>query len=564
MENEGAATGRLPWQSGQDVALPAGVFSPQEVWTWARLVRGLVADLARFDPDAAPGSEAWLNGRDAAADADKWPAHRTLSAAFLRTISFHEPWSSAPDAPQLVIRHAHIGDHLEWSDRTLHREFVFHGCRFDGELFLDDLRANRSLLFIECEFKNRIFAPRLAVRGALSFKGSVLGGDLVLANAEIGATLDLREVRGEGEIAAQAAMVGDEVWAEDMDIGRLTLALARIGGSITFRRMQIRAHLNFRDTVVAGNVVLEDMHLSGGCTADRVRIDRHLELIGLCAREDLVFTGAVVGGDLVIRHDRGGCAIEGELNLTAAEIGGELVIVVHDQARIWGPRARLTLRDARAAAWVTTYAAMCTKQGGAVRSNLAGFAYVSLQSRRPAYRDSLVDGEREQLEEILRSDSPFYVEPSPYRTLATALRRAGRSALAKTIVLARYNHQMHARGTSWSERAGLFLFGLFVGFGHSNLLALLWFAGIVALGGVVGANWGHSGSFVEWLRFSVGNATPLVTLDETHKTFITEHIAPGSDGMGLRVFFDIQKLSGYLVLSFLVAGLSSFAGRPKD
>ena len=89
-----------------------------------------------------------------------------------------------------------------------------------------------------------------------------------------------------------------------------------------------------------------------------------------------------------------------------------------------------------------------------------------------------------------------------------------------------------------------------IGYGYNNWIALLWFAALTGLGVAVCRVWAFGLDMRAAQRFwySVDMALPLINLNKRHE-------AVKLSG-GVQVYFYVHKLAGFVLVSFLVAGLS--------
>jgi hypothetical protein len=162
--------------------------------------------------------------------------------------------------------------------------------------------------------------------------------------------------------------------------------------------------------------------------------------------------------------------------------------------------------------------------------------------------------------------------PGPYQQLARALRHMGHDERADEIMIAMKRHERAC--VSWARqplyKLWLCLLDGFSGFGYRNHRALGWFAVVALLSW--GGGLGLSGAVftptsegldnvVRWFWFALGNATPLITLDDAHRTFLSEQFGAGSNRvpLGVASVFHLAKIFGFVILSYYVASITGLA-----
>lgn len=64
----------------------------------------------------------------------------------------------------------------------------------------------------------------------------------------------------------------------------------------------------------------------------------------------------------------------------------------------------------------------------------------------------------------------------------------------------------------------------------------------------------------DWGGYALGNAIPILELDPDHKTFIKDRFGETTP-LWLKTILYSSKLLGFVLLSYLAAGLSGFASR---
>jgi hypothetical protein len=516
---------QLPWQSEVAAPLPAdGGFTPQEHWAWARIIRGLRADMRYFPVNDAEKQRRGDDGDDDGGGSDPekpetWPAHRRLSAQFMHTILFCEPWASARARPFVRIACGRFPEELDWQNEQTNGELSFDKCRFDSQLNWISLRIGRFLHLNGSHVEGIFYGDSLVIDGTL------FCGDGFSAK---------REFR---------------------------LLGARIGGDMDFGGATLEGALSAAGVACEGYCYLREM--------------KKLVSAGM--------QGASIGHDLQISKS----AIEGDLDFTNAEIKGELNLAQYEgDEPVWGEKARLVLRNASAGALAGGLNAFRrgAKRKDFVRCDLAGFTYGRIGGLGAGKSTSTLAtaGAGELWAWLKRCRPADHFDPAPYLALARGLRDAGRKERAADIRMALGDYEFVARGTPWQQRVLLALSSLFIGYGERNHRALMWFVVLVLAGAEIGywqdlvwapaatpQGWTDSQAWLDWIGYAFGDAIPLLTFDEAHKTFLVDRfcgeriadVCTYGVPTGVTAFFYGVKVVGFIILSYLAAGLSGLAQR---
>jgi hypothetical protein len=152
---------------------------------------------------------------------------------------------------------------------------------------------------------------------------------------------------------------------------------------------------------------------------------------------------------------------------------------------------------------------------------------------------------------------PF--DPQPFEQLATVLRQLGRPETATSLLYAEKNEELaQARGMT---KCLVWLDWVFVGFGYYPAVAGLWILGLLGLGvlflngsgerrGISRASHSYEPDPfpLKGLVYSFDILVPLITLYKPDEDVILRG--------WVRYYFFIHRLLGWVLASFLVAGLA--------
>lgn len=251
------------------------------------------------------------------------------------------------------------------------------GARFRAE---SDARGNPG---------RALSADRLEARGGMVLRGVEATGEVWLVGAKLGGDLDCN---------------GARFWVEKDARGDPGHALAadglEVGGGVVLRGVEAIGEVRLLGAKLGGDL---------DCTGAQFRVEKD-------ARGDLqralIAQGARVLGTLFLHR---GAAVEGVLDLTAAELGN-----ITDDPRCWPVAGDLLLDRCRYGAFT----------GG------------------PVDADTRLDWLARQ--DPARWGAEFW--PQPYEQLAMVLREMGHGADARAVLVEKERLQRAARRTQWQAR----------------------------------------------------------------------------------------------------------------
>jgi hypothetical protein len=148
--------------------------------------------------------------------------------------------------------------------------------------------------------------------------------------------------------------------------------------------------------------------------------------------------------------------------------------------------------------------------------------------------------------------------PQPYEYLASVLRREGHQDRVHEILYESKNRELE-NAKSWTEWMKLFLLWLFIGYGHKYSMTMGWFLLLVVIGSFVYkppplATHAGKDKVIDRVFFSLDMLLPLIELDKRHRADYAHGLARGK-----RFYFYVHTIFGYLLASYLIAGLSGLA-----
>ena len=580
-----SADGKCP------VAADTQRWTKQEIFVWDRVCSGAIAD---FNEGTAYGGNLDPNGPEGL------PESRILSSRFLETILLEDKYRSALPHRGVRIIGARFKERIDlvnaelkhelWLNRCLLEQGVdfsgakssnllsFDGSKVTGEFTMNGSRIDDSVFMPDARFAD-VAMGGTRIGRTLEFDGSTVTGTLNMEMLHVDKPLFMRNGQF-GEVVLRDAHIG----ALELDGSRVSRTLdmgkLRVDSSVYMRHGQF-SEVVFRSARVGGTLELNGSTVTGELDMAMLRVDSSLFLRNDAKFADVNLTSTRVGGQLNLVHAKVGGNLQcyslvvdedgllydaqfsgridcqfakfrslyldnstfgGDVDLSSAQLSGELALgeAVPQHSPQWSPGKTLILRNARA----ETIPILTDAWPAQVDVN--GFTYKALR------RDIAVDHHRtpECPSDLFRCwfGKQQSFSPHAYEQLALAFQNQGHADDARAI---RYDGREREVSESGGLRyAWLTTLNWAIGYGHHIELAMIWTLVLVILGvfvlGVSGE--GPKNGMPVGLSYSFDMLLPIIKLRDAHYKI---------DLMGWpRYYFYVHKIAGYVLASFLVAGIS--------
>jgi hypothetical protein len=306
---------------------------------------------------------------------------------------------------------------------------------------------------------------------------------------------------------------------------QVDLTAAHIGRSLNLTGSKVAGALNCDSLDVGANVFLSrGATFLGPINLAFAKIGRSLELAEGTFANHVDMTGARIGGEFRLGSAR---------HLPA----------------IWQAGAALILRNAS----VDTIQDL--SDAWPAQLDLNGFNYQSLGGINATKKDPMLERPLRWFEAWLAKQDRYAAQP--YERLAFCLENNGKSEMATDIRYAGSERERKESG-GWWRRLWLLPFKYSVGYGYRPWRALIWAAALVLLGAEVLqiSGEGLRNNMPYGFAYSFDMLLPIVKLREWHYKI---------DLMGwVRYYFYGHKIMGYVLASFLIAGLSGLRAGSID
>jgi hypothetical protein len=543
----GARAQQAPPPLNEPCPVPADErWTPQEKFAWDHVCVGQVANF-----NTAPDYGGELDPMKP----EGWPQSRVLRPAFLATILLKEPYSRALSPVGVTIFGARFVEMIDLDRVELRHallladSLVENGARFSmlkskypigfvhskvaGNIDMNGLDLDSNLALQESQFakldlnnahvsgqvnllRSKV-ADDLLMNGLQARSLVMVGGefaqvdlaathvsDLNLYGAKVTRLLDInsgqvdeRLLMDEGrfaEVNLQQLRVDQLLSMRSAHFVSVDLNTARVGGPVLLSKSKVDGDIDCFGLEVVQHVWMESAKIGGSVGFYTAKIGRNLYLSEGEFKKDIDLTGADIGGGLALDGVRGVA-----LTLYNAKIG-----ILSDFADGWPPTLKLD-----------------------------GLTYRSVVAA-------------DKFEEWFRKTDHY--SPQPYEQLASVVQSQGNSALATAIRYAgRERERSETKGGTW---AWLTVLKWVIGYGHHPERSILWALGLVAAGAVVlrMSGEGPRNGMPYGLAYSFDTLLPIIKLRDKHYQIDLKTWA--------RYYFYGHKIMGYVLASFLIAGLS--------
>lgn len=481
---------------------------------------------------------------------------------------------------EVILTEAQIGAALSMSGAVVTESLAASNIIVGGDLRLNDFTAefhqDGETVPVDVEL------PRSQIDGRIIGRGITVSGALILDDVSVQDDLALFDEARLGSLSLR-----------DGDIGaNLMLWGTKIEGPLNINGLSVAGFVNATGSTVAGILRGEQLQVGG-----RVRFSEGGSF------QDVDLTGSSIGGSLELH----GSSFQGRLSLNGARLGSLRLFsgeVDNGSNPYWGERAQIILRNAFAETLETRMASarewdrQRTSETGCVEAaqagddtserlslqdswvrcdgvrlpiDLSGFVYNQLAVFHAGPNANTAQIDEDALIAWLqgaRLEGMTGYRPQPYRAMENALREMGAEQAANEVAYARLIHRTDTRVSAdfqtqfetWVGQVATKGFDRFlqftVGFGVYPQRAFYWFLFFVLIGtilarpcsslckgGAAKATWGDS------FFYSLENAIPLMEPS-------TDYAKVEHDTWAVRMFFNAQKVLGFVLATVLVGALT--------
>ena len=494
------------------------------------------------------------------------------------------------------------------------------GAKFTGELNMNQIEVNGSLFMRKAEFKSGIDLIAAKVKGHLQMDGAkLLTGELKMGLLKVDGDLYIRKGAELSSVSMKSVQVGGQLDLSNANIGKLNMHSLDVTGPLRmeeakFSEFELKGatvrHLYMSSAECQGELRLNSLSIKGSLRMNKARFPKFtLESATIGGLFDLSgagyngeqgpvnMYGLDLSGDMLMTNAEFPC-----FNLTYARIGGCVDISGGEftSMDLTGSSIKTVLRmgpdNTSRAKWsgkssllllrntvVDTVQAPPDLDAFPKKLDLNGFKYTHLGEAREEEREKLREDDSDMgsrkprwFTDWLKRNRSY--SPQPYLQLAEVLRNMGHPVKADAILFEGKKcerREIKNRGEK-SKYAWLSVLEYTIGYGYRYLRTIPWvmvltFIGALFFAGAYHDNsvncetkvfepiicqtfsWDRSLSFqkcIEACAFSLDLLLPIVKLNECHYKILP--MLP----YWARCYFYFHELLGYILGSFVIAGLS--------
>jgi hypothetical protein len=483
------------------------------------------------------------------------PAERdklTISPIFIKNILTKSPYREHVHARGVVIKGAIVARPLLLNDLAVEGPLSFLNCEFAevidlrrshfsvsitltgsslvGGLVADESVIDGSLVLGATEERQPSMLPSPVTIGFIHAQGARIAGNLNIRVADITAAIDLTTVRTGGSINIMHVRGREAILAASDVRGQLVIVDSGFGSTVTTKRnagaYYSLLNLNF---VHVG----QDAFLNRTIALDRVDLQ-----------------GAAIGGGLSLVGGQ-----FGTMNARGAAINGSLRVGFNQSQAVeqptmnaWPSAELLDLTNAT----IGAISAQSILDYWPEKMVLTNFKIGGFDFNSGNVTGRTAEERTEWFKKWLGRQDAFL----PYYYVRTVLAAAGDDETAADIGFAGRNKELCDSIRNWHVLNTFYLFFslIMIGYGYCMWLPLVWMAGFISLGTIVfkRSREGQQQPALPFdaLVYSIDTFFPLIEFRKRHQDIdITS---------GARFYFYGHKLIGWIVTSFIIAGLAGF------
>jgi hypothetical protein len=470
---------------------------------------------------------------------------RKISAAFIKRILTEKDWRDKLAPQGLRISGAMVTESLDLTAVHITPWVWLGRSRFEKVVKLSWAQFDGGLSFKGSTFDHGFYAEGLRVKGQLDFSHDtvVRGGKLDLRHAKVEGNLDL----------SNGSNFEDVIEADRLNVsGNLYLGQGQDNPKPVYS-----TELRLSGAKVEGDLYMDNSVFNKDVKADHLRVTGNLDL------QQAIFVKApeLYGAQIMGKLDLTKTFLPG-LDLTEAIIGKALLLA----SPRWKLDAQLTLRNTQVGILQgadpnlqdvnhKSQDVSCEKQNEPFPGNidLQGFSYDRLQNNMIIRDDKWY---------VCWLERAHFITPQPYQQLAAVFRAAGDPDRADNVLYAARDREMReswSKGECW-DAAVLFLLKLTIGYGlgFGYFRALVWVAVFTGIGAAI--LWRKSEEAKNKGRWwcigaSLDHLLPIVEMNKEFSDSFDRSKADWLKGWPF-AYFAIQTIIGYVLASFVVAGLA--------
>ena len=443
------------------------------------------------------------------------------------------------DFQNVDLRDADIGADVSMSGSTFRGLLDMSSVSISGDLFMHGNGIFGDVRLIAATIAGHVVMDRSTFHGKLDMNSISVGGNLFMRHQAEFREVDLTRANVSGQISLIRSKF----------IGNLNMNTVSVGGNLL-----MRDQAEFREVDLTAANIGEQVDMDRSVFLDKLNLDsisigQHLHMRGSAKFNEVVAVAANIVGNLEARGSE-----FGSFDLTGTRIDGSLVLGTQNDTITWTAREELTsiAHSAQLILQNTTIGILQdTKTSWPTALELEGFTYNRLGATGANVEDMPHQRGSNWYIAWLALDQSY--SPQPYRQLASVLDSSGHKDMANDILFA--NRERERAGSYPSNCNWWLLSALKVTIGYGYGLRYFWAVYWIVILLIIGTcclrckkECHHNGEKLG-IWYSLDMLLPIIQLRKSHYEIELCN-------RGVRYYFYIHKLFGYVLVFFVIAGLT--------
>jgi uncharacterized protein YjbI with pentapeptide repeats len=469
----------------------------------------------------------------------------------------------------LFLQGLEVKDALTLSHSSIGYQLRLDGATVGKALKADSIRVGADALLSKLTAKE-VDLGHASVRGQIALEGATVAGKLNLNTVSVGDGLFM-DGGSFSTVDMESATVGNSVYLRRSsdETNVLDLRNAKIGTDLQLTGSRIR-NLVAANASIGADLILERSVISGQVDLQNASVGHHVLFQGAKtaptanpapAKKPAKVHASLPAPDVMRLHYM---TIGGTLDLSDSELrsidltGSKVEKGIRlgssrQRPPVWLPDSRLNLRNVSAASIQDMGedcegkpAAGCRPDAWPKRLDLNGFSFRQFGAVDVDPKSELPARSAEWWVGWLCRQEHF--SPSPYHNVARVLREHGHPDKADKVLYAAKNRELSL--ADFGDSVLLLSQKVLIGYGYRLWLAWFWIAGFIGAGVLVLklSGEGRRHGLPYGVAYSIDMLLPIIELREKHYKMDLQGWA--------RYYFYFHKMMGYVLASFLAAGLA--------
>jgi cytoskeletal protein CcmA (bactofilin family) len=477
-----------------------------------------------------------------------------------------------------------VSNQLSMKKTLFYGSLVLSGALIEGQLTMEKAWIFGSAKFYGIKIKNRLEMNDANILKIQDSSGSKIEGNLYLSGSKIEGKLEMNNVIIQGQTILESAIVYSDLSIKNSKINYFDLSKANINGQFLIENDNVKGDIKLYNLTVKNVIRITESECQGIIELNNSEIGSSLDLKYSKFFKEVELKGTNIDGDVDFTYatfdnllDMTGTTIEGKvlfkgtifkkiLDMTGTTIRGTVIFI----GGIFNEDINLGLAQIKSVEYKGVKNVRTMNLTGANANKiiveiqnidqlpshleLHGFIYNLFILR--------YTGRNEEEETFFQKwlDRIDQYKPQPYKKCAEFLREAGYPDRADQIL---FSGRQRQRRDAWKNEkyltwAGLSLLRWSIGYGIGKFtfLALYWILLFTLLGMLACMRpqakkqfelEGHT-SHSDYFFYSLDMLLPLISLRKKNEEIELPRLQ--------RIYFNIHKIVGWLLLSFILASLA--------